>query len=94
MSLGPTVIEKVGLVPLFGNKLNDERYQIRNRWPSWFGTRSLYILLILDHWCETGEDWRTRHPLCPDRRDWSYYFGLSDEDMELIEAAVEGVGLR
>ncbi len=45
----------------------------------------LYRRPILDYWCETGEDLRhiVRHVLV---HEIGHHFGLSDEDMEAIEA--------
>jgi predicted Zn-dependent protease with MMP-like domain len=50
----------------------------------------LYRRPILDYWCETGEDLKhvIRHVLI---HEIGHHFGLSDEDMERIEAeAAEG----
>jgi predicted Zn-dependent protease with MMP-like domain len=49
----------------------------------------LYRRPILDYWCETGEDLKhvIRHVLI---HEIGHHFGLSDEDMERIEAEVEG----
>jgi len=46
----------------------------------------LYRRPILDYWCETGEDLKhvIRHVLI---HEIGHHFGLSDEDMERIEAA-------
>lgn len=46
----------------------------------------LYRRPILDYWCETGEDLThlVRHVLI---HEIGHHFGLSDEDMEAIEAA-------
>jgi len=46
----------------------------------------LYRAPILDYWCETGEDLThvVRHVLI---HEIGHHFGLSDEDMEAIEAA-------
>lgn len=46
----------------------------------------LYRRPILDYWCETGEDLErvVRHVLI---HEIGHHFGLSDEDMERIEAA-------
>jgi predicted Zn-dependent protease with MMP-like domain len=45
----------------------------------------LYRRPILDYWCETGEDLAhvVRHVLI---HEIGHHFGLSDEDMEAIEA--------
>ena len=45
----------------------------------------LYRRPILDYWCETGEDLMhiVRHVLV---HEIGHHFGLSDEDMEAIEA--------
>lgn len=45
----------------------------------------LYRRPILDYWCETGEDlaWVVRHVLI---HEIGHHFGLSDDDMERIEA--------
>ncbi len=45
----------------------------------------LYRRPILDYWCETGEDLKhiVRHVLV---HEIGHHFGLSDEDMEAIEA--------
>ena len=47
----------------------------------------LYRRPILDYWCETGEDLAhvVRHILI---HEIGHHFGLSDEDMEAIEAQV------
>jgi predicted Zn-dependent protease with MMP-like domain len=47
----------------------------------------LYRRPILDYWCETGEDlaYVIRHVLI---HEIGHHFGLSDEDMEAIEAQV------
>ena len=49
----------------------------------------LYRRPILEYWCETGEDLKhvIRHVLI---HEIGHHFGLSDEDMERIEAAAEG----
>jgi predicted Zn-dependent protease with MMP-like domain len=46
----------------------------------------LYRRPLLDYWCETGEDLKllVRHVLI---HEIGHHFGLSDEDMERIEAA-------
>jgi predicted Zn-dependent protease with MMP-like domain len=46
----------------------------------------LYRRPLLDYWCETGEDLThlVRHVLI---HEIGHHFGLSDEDMERIEAA-------
>ncbi len=46
----------------------------------------LYRRPLLDYWCETGEDLEhiVRHVLI---HEIGHHFGLSDEDMERIEAA-------
>jgi predicted Zn-dependent protease with MMP-like domain len=48
----------------------------------------LYRRPILDYWCETGEDLVhvVRHVLI---HEIGHHFGLSDEDMEAIEAQAE-----
>ncbi len=48
----------------------------------------LYRRPILDYWCETGEPLRhlIRHVLI---HEIGHHFGLSDDDMERIEAAAE-----
>lgn len=48
----------------------------------------LYRRPILDYWCETGEDLIhvVRHVLI---HEIGHHFGLSDEDMEAIEAQAE-----
>ena len=48
----------------------------------------LYRRPILDYWCETGEDLRhvVRHVLI---HEIGHHFGLSDEDMDAIEAEAE-----
>jgi predicted Zn-dependent protease with MMP-like domain len=48
----------------------------------------LYRRPLLDYWCETGEDLEhvVRHVLI---HEIGHHFGLSDEDMERIEAAAE-----
>ena len=45
----------------------------------------LYRRPILDYWCETGQDFRAvvRHVLI---HEIGHHFGLSDADMEAIEA--------
>ncbi|MBI4185406.1 MAG: metallopeptidase family protein [Proteobacteria bacterium] len=45
----------------------------------------LYRRPLLDYWCETGEDLRriVRHVLI---HEIGHHFGLSDEEMERIEA--------
>ncbi|HEX9465988.1 MAG TPA: metallopeptidase family protein [Alphaproteobacteria bacterium] len=47
----------------------------------------LYRRPILDYWCETGEDLAhvVRHVLI---HEIGHHFGLSDDDMEAIEAQV------
>lgn len=49
----------------------------------------LYRGPILDYWCETGEDLGhvVRHVLI---HEIGHHFGFSDEDMEAIEALVDG----
>ncbi len=49
----------------------------------------LYRRPILEYWCETGEDLMhvIRHVLI---HEIGHHFGLSDEDMERIEAEAEG----
>ena len=49
----------------------------------------LYRRPILEYWCETGEDLKhvIRHVLI---HEIGHHFGLSDEDMERIEAEAEG----
>jgi len=51
----------------------------------------LYRRPLLDYWCETGEDLEhvVRHVLI---HEIGHHFGLSDADMERIEAAAEGRG--
>jgi predicted Zn-dependent protease with MMP-like domain len=46
----------------------------------------LYRRPMLDYWCETGEDLRrvVRHVLI---HEIGHHFGLSDEDMERLEAS-------
>ena len=46
----------------------------------------LYRRPILDYWCETGDDLShvVRHVLV---HEIGHHFGLSDDDMERIEAA-------
>ena len=48
----------------------------------------LYRRPILDYWCESGEDLQhlIRHVLI---HEIGHHFGLSDEDMEAIEAAAD-----
>jgi predicted Zn-dependent protease with MMP-like domain len=48
----------------------------------------LYRRPLLDYWCETGEDLThlVRHVLI---HEIGHHFGLSDDDMERIEAAAE-----
>ena len=48
----------------------------------------LYRRPLLDYWCETGEDIEhlVRHVLI---HEIGHHFGLSDDDMERIEAAAE-----
>lgn len=48
----------------------------------------LYRRPILDYWCETGEDLAhiVRHVVI---HEIGHHFGLSDDDMEAIEAAAE-----
>jgi predicted Zn-dependent protease with MMP-like domain len=48
----------------------------------------LYRRPILDYWCETGEDLRhvVRHVLV---HEIGHHFGLSDADMEAIEAEAD-----
>ena len=48
----------------------------------------LYRGALLDYWCETGEDLThlVRHVLI---HEIGHHFGLSDDDMERIEAAAE-----
>ncbi|MBI3452338.1 MAG: metallopeptidase family protein [Rhodospirillales bacterium] len=48
----------------------------------------LYRRPILDYWCETGEDLAhvVRHVLI---HEIGHHFGLSDDDMEAIEARTE-----
>ena len=48
----------------------------------------LYRRPILDYWCETGEDLRhvVRHVLI---HEIGHHFGLSDGDMEAIEAEAD-----
>jgi predicted Zn-dependent protease with MMP-like domain len=47
----------------------------------------LYRRPLLDYWCETGEDLAhlVRHVLI---HEIGHHFGLSDDDMEAIEASV------
>ena len=49
----------------------------------------LYRRPLLDYWCETEEDLThlVRHVLI---HEIGHHFGLSDEDMEKIEAAADG----
>lgn len=49
----------------------------------------LYRRPILDYWCESGEDLHhlIRHVLI---HEIGHHFGLSDADMDAIEAAAEG----
>jgi len=51
----------------------------------------LYRRPLLDYWCETGEDLEhvVRHVLI---HEIGHHFGLSDADMERIEAAAESAG--
>lgn len=51
----------------------------------------LYRRPILDYWCETGEDLKhvIRHVLI---HEIGHHFGLSDEDMERIEAEAASEG--
>ncbi len=51
----------------------------------------LYRRPLLDFWCETGEDLPglIRHVLI---HEIGHHFGLSDEDMEALEAQAEGGG--
>jgi predicted Zn-dependent protease with MMP-like domain len=53
----------------------------------------LYRRPILDYWCETGEDLRhiVRHVLI---HEIGHHFGLSDDEMEAIEAEAEAEDLR
>jgi predicted Zn-dependent protease with MMP-like domain len=46
----------------------------------------LYRRPLLDYWCETGEDLAhlVRHVLI---HEIGHHFGLSDDDMEAIEAS-------
>ena len=48
----------------------------------------LYRRPILEYWCETGEDLKhvIRHVLI---HEIGHHFGLSDDDMDAIEAAAE-----
>ena len=48
----------------------------------------LYRRPILDYWCETGEDLAhvVRHVLI---HEIGHHFGLSDDDMEAIEAEMD-----
>jgi len=48
----------------------------------------LYRRPLLDYWCETGEDLThlVRHVLI---HEIGHHFGLSDEDMERIEATAD-----
>ena len=48
----------------------------------------LYRRPMLDYWCETGEDLThlVRHVLI---HEIGHHFGLSDDDMERIEAAAD-----
>ena len=50
----------------------------------------LYRRPLLDYWCETGEDLThlVRHVLI---HEIGHHFGLSDDDMERIEAAAENL---
>ncbi|WP_207485913.1 metallopeptidase family protein [Arenibaculum pallidiluteum] len=51
----------------------------------------LYRRPLLDYWCETGEDLGhlVRHVLI---HEIGHHFGLSDADMEALEAAVDEEG--
>lgn len=51
----------------------------------------LYRRPLLDYWCETGDDLErvVRHVLI---HEIGHHFGLSDADMERIEAAAESAG--
>lgn len=53
----------------------------------------LYRRPILDYWCETGEDLVhvVRHVLI---HEIGHHFGLSDEQMEALEAAAESEDAR
>ena len=53
----------------------------------------LYRRPILDYWCETGEDLRhvVRHVLV---HEIGHHFGLSDDDMEAIEAEADAEDQR
>ena len=51
----------------------------------------LYRRPLLDYWCETGEDLAhlVRHVLV---HEIGHHFGLSDEDMEALEAQADAEG--
>ena len=53
----------------------------------------LYRRPILDYWCESGEDLPhiVRHVLI---HEIGHHFGLSDDDMEAIEAKAEAESRR
>ena len=53
----------------------------------------LYRRPLLDYWCETGEELTqlVRHVLI---HEIGHHFGLSDDDMERIEAAAESDAAR
>jgi predicted Zn-dependent protease with MMP-like domain len=56
--------------------------------PALPGMIYLYRRPILDYWCETGEDLAhvVRHVLI---HEIGHHFGLSDDDMEAIEAQMD-----
>ena len=81
--------------PVVRRNVFDEQGHVRRPWKTGAGHVAndidrifLYRRPILDYWCESGEDLPhiVRHVLI---HEIGHHFGLSDDDMEAIEAKAE-----
>ena len=78
----PPLLNTLGLYQ--GTSLADKQIETSGNMPDMV---FIYRRPILDYWCETGEDLThvVRHVLI---HEIGHHFGLSDDDMEALEASV------